>query len=107
MAPKAKCQPNTLSPLPNSATAPATITIKPAAGPLMVNRDPLKILTTIPPTMAVNNPIIGGKSDALAIPKLKGSANKNTINPDTASEEKFSLSPARPSFGNSNLFFMG
>ena len=38
MAPNAKCQP--VSPLPNSATAPATITIKPAAGPLIVKRDP-------------------------------------------------------------------
>jgi hypothetical protein len=41
--------------------------------------------------MAVINPIIGGNSDALAIPKLKGSANKNTIKPDMASDEKFSF----------------
>ena len=98
MAPKAKRHPS--SPPPNSATAPATMTIKPAAGPLIVKRDPLKKLTTIPPMIAVNNPIIGGKSDALAIPKLKGKANKKTMNPEAASEAKFSFNPVRPSLGN-------
>ena len=72
----------------------------------MVNRDPLNKLTTIPPMIAVSKPIIGGKSDALAIPKLKGSANKKTINPEAASEAKFSFNPAKPSLGNSILFFI-
>ena len=56
--------------------------------------------------MAVNKPMMGGKSDALAIPKLKGSANKKTINPEAASDAKFSFRPARPSLGNSILFFI-
>ena len=95
MAPRAKCQP--VSPPPNSLTAPATITIKPAAGPLMVKREPANILTIIPPMIAVINPIIGGKSDALAMPKLSGKANKNTMNPEVASLAKFSFRPAKPS----------
>ena len=37
------------------------------------------------------NPIIGGKSEAFAIPKLKGKANKNTIKPEIASVLKFSF----------------
>ena len=65
----------------------------------MVNRDPAKKLTSTPPMIAVTNPKIAGKSDALAIPKLKGSANKNTKKPDNASLEKFSFSPANPSAG--------
>ena len=72
----------------------------------MVKREPAKKLTTIPPMMAVIKPIMGGNSEALAIPKLKGKANKNTMNPDTASDEKFSFKPAKPSLGNSILFFM-
>jgi hypothetical protein len=56
--------------------------------------------------IAVNNPIIGGKSDALAIPKLKGKANKKTMNPEAASEAKFSFNPVRPSLGKSSLFFI-
>ena len=55
-APNANCQPRVASPCPNSATEPATITIKPAAGPLMVNTDPAKKLTIIPPTIAVIKP---------------------------------------------------
>ena len=45
------------------------------------------------------NPIIGGKSEAFAIPKLKGKANKNTIKPEIASVLKFSFKPAKPSAG--------
>ena len=104
MAPSAKCQP--CSPPPNSATDPATMTINPAAGPLIVKRDPLNKLTMIPPTMAVNNPMMEGKSDAFAIPKLKGSANKKTVKPDVASDARFCFKPARPSLGNSKLFFI-
>ena len=62
MAPKAKCQPKTESPPPNSATEPAIMTINPAAGPLIVSGDPAKMETTIPPIMAVIKPIIAGKS---------------------------------------------
>jgi hypothetical protein len=42
-------------------------------------------LTIKPPIIAVSKPIIGGKSDALAIPRLKGNANKNMIKPERIS----------------------
>jgi hypothetical protein len=59
----------------------------------------MKKLTSIPPMIAVINPMIGGKSEAFAIPKLKGNANKKTIKPEIASVLKFSFSPAKPSAG--------
>jgi hypothetical protein len=71
----------------------------------MVNLDPLNKLTTIPPTIAVNNPMMGGKSEALAIPKLKGKASKKTINPEAASDATFSFNPAKPSLGVFFIFF--
>lgn len=101
IAPNAIFQP--VSPPPKSVTAPATMTIKPAAGPLMVSRDPAKKLTTKPPMMAVRSPVIGGKSEALAMPKLRGSANKKTMNPEMASVAPCALRPARPSAGR--VFF--
>jgi hypothetical protein len=97
MAPKAKGQP--VSPPPKSATAPTKITINPAAGPLIVNFEPAKKLTTIPPMMADSNPINGGKSEALAMPKLNGNANRNTIKPDIESDVKLSFNPCSPSWG--------
>jgi hypothetical protein len=42
---------------------------------------------------------MGGKSEALAIPKLRGMANKNTTNPAVASAAKFSFNPAQSSLG--------
>ena len=54
IAPKAICHP--FSPPPKSVTDPATMTINPAAGPLIVSFDPAKRLTRIPPTIAVINP---------------------------------------------------
>jgi hypothetical protein len=51
----------------------------------MVNLEPAKKETTIPPIIAEIRPISGGKSDALAIPKLRGRANKETIRPDMIS----------------------
>jgi hypothetical protein len=56
--------------------------------------------------IAVTSPIIGGKSDAFAIPKLKGKANKNTMNPDDASLIKFSFKPAMPSLGKLEFDFI-
>jgi hypothetical protein len=72
----------------------------------MVNLDPEKKLTNIPPIIAVNKPISGGNSDALAIPKLSGRARRNTMKPEIASLEKFSRKPAQPSLGieESDLF---
>jgi hypothetical protein len=66
---------------------------------LIVKRDPEKKLTRIPPMMAVTKPIMGGKSEALAIPKLRGIANKKTTKPAVASAAKFSFNPAHPSLG--------
>jgi hypothetical protein len=59
----------------------------------------MKKETIIPPIIAEIKPIIGGNSDAFAIPKLKGKANKNTIKPEIASDLKFSFKPANPSAG--------
>jgi len=49
--------------------------------------------------MAVISPYIGGKSLAPAMPKLSGNAKRKTRNPDSASDEKFCLSPLNPSRG--------
>ena len=65
----------------------------------------MKNETTKPPIIAVINPMIGGKSEAFAIPKLKGKANKNTIKPEIASDLKFSFKPANPSAGIYFLIF--
>jgi hypothetical protein len=81
------------------------MTISPAAGPLIVSLEPEKKLTTTPPIIAVTNPISGGNSEALAIPKLNGSANKNTINPEVISLVKFSINPLVPSLGIFDLIF--
>jgi hypothetical protein len=55
--------------------------MRPAAGPLMLSREPENQETTKPPIPAVNKPIKGGKLLAFAIPKLKGMASKKTKNP--------------------------
>ena len=65
----------------------------------------MKNETTKPPIIAVINPMIGGKSEAFAIPKLNGNANKNTIKPEIASDLKFSFKPANPSAGIYFLIF--
>jgi hypothetical protein len=56
--------------------------------------------------MAVTNPISGGKSEAFAIPKLNGNANKKTIKPEIESAAKFSFRPANPSLGNATLLLL-
>ena len=98
MAPSARCQP--WAPPPNSTTAPAQMVISPAAGPLMVSREPANRLTNRPPIIAVNTPMAGGNSLALAMPRLSGSASRKTRKPDTMSLRQFCLSPARPSSGS-------
>jgi hypothetical protein len=92
------------APSANSPTAPATITIRPAAGPLMVSKDPAKKLTITPPTMAVMSPKIGGKSEAAAIPRDSGNANNATINPEGKSLLQFSTRPFHPSDGSLVVF---
>ena len=97
--PRVSFQPIIGSPCPSASTAPATITIKPAAGPLMVREDPAKKATTKPPIIAVSTPMIGGKPEAPAMPKLNGNAIRETKKPDMASCCQLSFNPARPSLG--------
>jgi hypothetical protein len=70
---------------------------------LIVKRDPEITETNKPPMMAVTKPMMGGKSEALAIPKLRGIANRKTTKPAVASAAKFSFNPAQPSLGE--VFF--
>src|SRR5690606_16668663 len=58
--------------------APKTITVNPAAGPDTLNGEPEIAPTTIPPITPVNTPANNGAPDAIAIPKHKGKATKNT-----------------------------
>ena len=104
MAPQAKCQP--CSPPPKSVTAPTRITIRPAAGPLMVKGLPDIKPANNPPIMAVTRPIIAGNSEALAIPKLSGNANRNTMNPALISARKFCFKPFIPSNGIDNFEYI-
>jgi hypothetical protein len=77
--------------------------INPAAGPFIVNTEPENQETKTPPIMAVISPIMVGKSLALAIPKLSGSAIKKTRNPADKSLTKCDLSPFIPSSGTSDF----
>jgi hypothetical protein len=58
-----------------------TIT-RPFPGPVMVRCDPPNIDTTIPPAMAAIIPAIGGASEAMAKPRPKGKAIKETTKPE-------------------------
>lgn len=58
--------------------APKTITVNPAAGPLTLSEEPEIAPTTIPPITPVNTPANSGAPDAIAIPKHKGKATRNT-----------------------------
>ena len=63
----------------------ATMAMRPAAGPLTLVSDPLRIATTIPPTTPAINPANGSAFDASATPKHSGSATRKTISPALAS----------------------
>ena len=58
-----------------------TITVKPAAGPVTLNADPLIKATIIPPIIPEIIPENKGAPDAKAIPKHKGRATKKTTKP--------------------------
>ena len=58
-----------------------TIT-KPLPGPAMVTYEPPKTETTIPPATAEIIPANGGASEAIARPKPKGNAIKETTKPE-------------------------
>jgi hypothetical protein len=54
----------------------------------------------------VRTPIAGGNSLALAMARLKGSANKKTRNPENMSALQFCFNPAKPSLGTFINVFM-
>jgi hypothetical protein len=72
--------------LASSDTAPSTITIKPAAGPLIVNWALRKNETSMPPTMAVSSPEIGGTPLAMEMPRHNGKAIRKTRKPEMISD---------------------
>ena len=74
---------------PIFVTALNIIAVKPAAGPLTLKFDLLNEPITIPPTIPEIKPENNGAPEASAIPKHKGSAIKNTTNPDDKSDFKF------------------
>ena len=57
-----------------------TIT-KPLPGPVIVNCEPPKTATTVPPTIEAITPEIGGASEAMARPNPSGNATNDTTNP--------------------------
>ena len=63
---------------PNSATRPATITVRPAAGPLTCSGEPPRAPATTPPTIAAIRPASTGALDAIAMPNDSGRATRNT-----------------------------
>lgn len=63
---------------PNSAISPATMTVRPAAGPLTCSGEPPSAPATMPPTMAAMMPARMGALDATAMPSDSGSATRNT-----------------------------
>ena len=65
-------------PQPNSAIRSATITVRPAAGPLTCSGDPPSAPPMMPPTIAAIRPASTGASEAIAIPNDKGSATRKT-----------------------------
>ena len=75
-------------------------TIRPAAGPVIVTKEPLILDTNTPPIIAVKIPAIGGKPDAIAIPRHRGKAIKKTRKPDNKSARQFSFRPGMPFLGN-------
>src|SRR5690606_28921226 len=66
-----------------------TITVSPAAGPLTLTLEPDNAPTTIPPTIPAISPDMGGAPLAIAIPKQRGRATKNTTKLDFKSYFKF------------------
>lgn len=57
-------------------------TTRPLPGPVIVSFDPPKIEQIIPPTIEAITPEIGGASEAIANPRARGSATKETTNPE-------------------------
>jgi len=72
-----------------------------AAGSLIVRCEPLSSETSIPPTIAVMMPAIGGAPEASAMPSESGRAMRKTMNPVSRSPFQFSARPPSQSFGTS------
>ena len=81
------------------------MTIKPAAGPLIVSSELLRKVATKPPTMAVMIPAIAGYPEARAMPKQSGKAIRKTKNPEIKSSFAAALNPSRLPLGVSVLLF--
>src|SRR5436853_93373 len=58
--------------------AVTTMAVKPAAGPLTLSCEPLKLPITIPPTIPAIKPEKRGAPEPNAIPRHRGNATKNT-----------------------------
>ena len=58
-----------------------TIIVKPAAGPETLSCDSLHKETSSPPIMPAFKPEKSGAPDAMAIPRHKGRATRNTTKP--------------------------
>ena len=57
-----------------------TITAIPAAGPLTLTDEPLKLPTMIPPMIPLKIPENRGAPEAMEMPKQRGIATKKTTN---------------------------
>jgi hypothetical protein len=71
-----------------AVTAPNTIAIIPAAGPLMVNSELLRNGVIIPPIIAVRIPDTAGHPLAIEIPMQSGNAIRNTKKPAATSRRR-------------------
>ena len=81
MIPERKTAKKKTSKFPLKVEIPATtMVIKPAAGPLTPNFEPLNMVTIIPPIIPAIKPENAFTSDPLAIPIHKGSATNQTTN---------------------------
>ena len=65
--------------------------IRPAAGPLTPNLDPLKSVTTKPPIIPAIIPAKGSASEPWAIPKQSGNATNQTTRPAGKSFFKYDI----------------
>jgi hypothetical protein len=68
--------------------AVATITAKPAAGPLTLTDDPDKAATTKPPMMPEMMPEKSGAPEASAMPRQSGKATRKTTRPAGTSSDR-------------------
>ena len=73
---------------PKVEIAVKTIAVSPAAGPLTLTCELLRLPTTMPPMIPEIIPENKGAPEAIAIPKQRGKATKNTTNPDGRSDFK-------------------